>query len=178
MNVAQLGKECKGQKLRTENWSVLASGLEAAAVRDRHTQILIRIDWSVVDANFIVEVWPGGSAAQADIADGIATMDLLPRSDREAGKVAVARRDAVAMVHHDELAVSALEIGEGNYAIRRCDHRVALGAADSHPAVKCGQRLGAELARNQSAVVALRVMPRLMPTMAAPVRAELRSALS
>jgi len=41
-----------------------------------------------------------------------------------------------------------------------------------------GHKLGAELARYQSAVVALRVMPRLIPTDAAPVNADVRRAPS
>jgi hypothetical protein len=31
-------------------------------------EILIRIDWCVVDADFIVEVGAGGASAQADVA--------------------------------------------------------------------------------------------------------------
>src|SRR5258708_22708798 len=98
-------------------------------MRDGHTEILVGIDRSVVDSNFIVEVWTGGASAEADVADGVATVDLLPWSDRKTGKVAVAGRDAVAMVHGDELAVSALELRQGNYSIRRPDHRVPASPA-------------------------------------------------
>src|SRR5580692_7303529 len=41
-----------------------------------------------------------------------------------------------------------------------------------------GQRFGAEFARNQSAVVTLRVMPSEMPVLVAPLKAEVLSAYS
>src|SRR6267154_1281749 len=106
-------------------------------MRDGHTEVLVGIDRSVVDSNFVVEVRTGGASAEADVADSVAAVDLLSRSDCKTGKVAVAGRDAVAMVHGDELAVSALELREGNYAIRRRDHRVAVSTANIHTAVKC-----------------------------------------
>ena len=64
-------------------------------------------------------------------------MDLLSGSDREAGKVAVAGGDAMAMVHHDELAISALEVRESDYAVGRGDHGMPVSTADIHAAVKC-----------------------------------------
>src|SRR5882762_8276835 len=116
--------------------SALASRLEAAAVGDSHAEILVGIDRSVVDANFVVKVRTSGTSAQADVADGVAAMDLLSGSDCKTGKVAVAGRDAVAMVHGDELAVSALELREGDYTIRRGDYRMAVYTANVHTAVK------------------------------------------
>jgi len=101
----------------------------------------------------------------------------------------------MAMIHHNGLTVSAHEIGERNYPIGGRNNRMPIAAADINATVKCtfpvegsmrspklpvtwpstGQRLGAALARYQSAVVALRVIPRLIPTVASPVRAEVRS---
>ena len=114
----------------------LAAGLEAAAVGDRDAEVFVGIDRSVVDANFVVEVRSGGASAEANVADGVAAMNLLAGCDRETGKVAVAGGDAVAMIHHDELAVSAEEVRESDYAIGGRDDRVAVGAADIHAAVK------------------------------------------
>src|SRR5579872_5570644 len=108
----------------------LAAGLEAAGVGDGHAQVLVGIDRSVVDTNFVVKVRAGGAAAGADVADGIAAMNLLAGGDGESGKMAVAGRDAVAVVEHDGLAVSAHEVGEGDNAVGGSDHRMAVAAAD------------------------------------------------
>ncbi len=103
---------------------------------DSHAEILVGIDRSVVDADFVVKMGTGGASAGADIGDGVATVNMLSGCDCEAGKVAVAGGDAVAVIHHDGLAVSALEICEGDHAIGGRDDRVAIRAADIHPAVK------------------------------------------
>src|SRR4029077_2289427 len=115
----------------------LAAGLESTAVGDGHAEIFVGIDRGVVDANFIVEMGAGGASAQANVANGVAAMNLLSGSDGKAGEVAVAGRDAMAMVHRDQFAVSALEIREGDYTVGRCDHRVAVSTANIHAAVKC-----------------------------------------
>ena len=104
---------------------------------DGHAKVFIGIDRSVVDADFVVEVRAGGAAAEADIADGVAAMHVLAGGDGEAGKMAVARRDAVSVIHHDGLAVSAHEIGEGDYAVGGRDDWMAIVAADIYAAVKC-----------------------------------------
>src|ERR1700688_261636 len=114
----------------------LAAGLKAATVRDGHAQILVRIDGSVVNANFVVKMRTSRASAEANIADRVPTVDLLSGRDREAGKVAITSRNTMAMIHHDELAVSAHEISESNYAIGRCIDRVAVTAADIYPTVK------------------------------------------
>ena len=115
---------------------MLAAGLETAALGDRKTKIFIRINRRVVDAHLVMEVRPGGTATEADITDRIATMDVLTGRDGKAGKMAVARCDAVAVIDDDELSVSAHEIRKGDYAIRRSHDRVAVVAANIHPAVK------------------------------------------
>ena len=106
---AASGKKTRNQKLRTAS---LASGLVAAASGYGQAEVLVGIDWSVVDADFVVEMGTGGASAHADIADGIATMDLLSRRDGEARQVSIAGGDGVAMVDHDGFAISAKEVGE------------------------------------------------------------------
>src|SRR5271155_5418087 len=64
-------------------------------------------------------------------------MDVLAGRYREAGKGAVAGGDAVAVVDHDGLAVSAHKISESDYAVGGCDHWMAVIAADIHAAMKC-----------------------------------------
>src|ERR1700733_9135457 len=79
---------------------------------------------------------PGGASAKADITDSVTAMHVLPRCNREAGEVAVASRDAVPMIHHDGLTVSAKKIGEGYDAISGCNDGMTIGAANIHAAVK------------------------------------------
>src|ERR1039458_4247354 len=98
-------------------WCDLASGLEAAVVGYRHAEILVGIDWSVVDADFVVEMRAGGASAHDDVADGVAAMDLLSGRDREAGKVAIAGGDGMAVIDHDGFAVSAHEVSEGDWDV-------------------------------------------------------------
>src|ERR1700734_3947006 len=78
----------------------------------------------------------GGTPAEADIADSIAAMNVLAGGDGEAGKMAVAGRDAVAVVHHNRFAVSAEEIGESDHAVGGGNDGLAVGASDIHATVK------------------------------------------
>ena len=103
---------------------------------DRDAKVFIRIDRSIVDADFVVKMRAGGASAETDITDRVAAMNMLPRRDREAGEMAVASRDAVAMIHHDGLTVSAKEVGESDYAIGGGDDGMTVGAANIHAAVK------------------------------------------
>src|SRR5580658_10337407 len=102
-----------------------------------HAEILVGIDRGVVDADFVMKVGTSGASTGANVADRVATMNLLSGCDCEAGKVAVACGDAVAMIYHDRLAVSAQEVREGDHAIGGRDHRLAVGAANIHATVKC-----------------------------------------
>jgi len=125
-----LGTESEGiAGLRT----VLAASPEAAAVGDGHAEIFIGIDWSVVDADFVVKVRTGGPSAGANVPDGVAAMNLLSGRNREAGEVAVAGRDTMAMIHHNGLTISAHEVHESDYAIGGRDDRMSIRAAISTP---------------------------------------------
>ena len=110
--------------------------------------------------------------------------------------MAVAGGDAVAVVDDDGASVAAHEIGEYDQAIGGSHDRLSVFRTDINSTVESafsvkwidalaegsrngpstGQRLGAEFARNQSAVVASRVRPREIPVMVAPFRAEALSA--
>src|SRR5438105_12048484 len=80
-------------------------------------QIFMRIDWSVVDANFVMEVWTSAATAQTNVADGIAAMHVLSGSDCEIGQVAVASADPVTVVDHDGTAVATHEISKDHHPI-------------------------------------------------------------
>ena len=90
-------------------------------------QVLVGIHRGVVDADFVVEVRPGRASAEADVADGVAAMDVLSGGDGEARKVAEAGGDSVSMVDHNSASVAAQKISERNGAVGRSDH----GRADT-----------------------------------------------
>src|ERR1700680_455803 len=160
----------------------LAAGGKSAGVRDVQAEVLIRIDGRVVDADFVVEMRASRSSARADITNDVAAMNVLAGSCGEAGKMAVAGTNAVTMVEHDGLAITTKQVDESDDPVGRCNHLMSIAATDIYTAVEgtftvkrinalpeaarscpsTGQRFGAELARNQSAVVALRVRPRVM----------------
>src|SRR5436309_9817130 len=66
-----------------------------------------------------MEVWPGRPPGAADAADEGVLRDDLPDLDQDRAEVAVARRDAIAMIDLDHVAVAA--------GIVRGDHRAARG---------------------------------------------------
>ena len=62
---------------------------------------------------------------------------MLAQRHCEAGKVAVAGRDAMSVIQHESLAVSAHEVSERDHAIRRRDDGMTVGTADINAAMKC-----------------------------------------
>jgi len=62
MNLAYCMEECKDTKPRKPRTGFLAAGLKLAAVSDGDAEVFVRIDGSVVDANFVVKMWTGGAA--------------------------------------------------------------------------------------------------------------------
>src|ERR1700757_1035945 len=121
-----------------QGWKgILAAGSEAAAVGNGDAEVFIGIDRDVVDANFVMEMRPGGASAFPNIADYVAPMHTLSSGNGETRKVPVAGADAVAVVDHDGFAVAAHHVGKGHDAIRRGDDLRAVAAADIDSAVKC-----------------------------------------
>src|SRR6266480_3351668 len=101
------------------------------------TQILVGIDWSVVDTNFVMEMWTGTATAQTDVADRIAAMHMLSGSHCEIGQMSVASADAVTVVNHDGTAIAAHEIRKDHYSIGGSHHALTIRRCDIHPAMKC-----------------------------------------
>ena len=181
-----------------ERWQgfFLASRGEAVVVGDCNTEILVRIYWGIVDADFVVKMGSGGASALAYIADDVSAVYALASRHGVTGKVSVAGADPVSVINHDGLAVAAHDITEGHDSVGGCNNLGAVVAPISTPLWNApsplngsmrspklpvtwpstGQRLGAEFALNQSAVVALRVKPIVRPTMVAPVKADVRKA--
>src|SRR5579864_4084932 len=114
----------------------LAAGRETAGVSDRNAQVLVRIDRCVVDADLVMQVRPCGAAAEANVSDHIATIDVLARPDCVARQVTVAGADPVAMIDHDGLAISTHEVAERDHAVRGSNNLVTQVAADVNTAVE------------------------------------------
>src|SRR5260370_40168415 len=51
--------------------------------------------------------------------------------------MAVAGTDAVTVVEHDDFAVAAKEVDEGDHPVRRGNHLMSILATDIHAAVEC-----------------------------------------
>src|SRR5580700_12317305 len=88
-------------------------------MRHRQPQELVGIDWSVLDANFVVEVWTSAATAQPDVSDGVAAAHVLSGYNCIAGKMAVAGGDSVAVIQGDCAPVAAHKISEGYHGIGR-----------------------------------------------------------
>ncbi len=89
---------------------VLASRSKAAAVRDCDAEVLVGIDGGVIDADFVVKMGAGRASAFSYITNHVAAMHRLSGSHRVAGKMAITGADAVAVIDHDLLAVSAHDL--------------------------------------------------------------------
>ena len=70
------------------------------------------INGLINDPHLIMEVRPGGATRRANAAEHCAGVDSLTFTHGDGGEVAIARRDAVAVVDLDHLAVAALPAGE------------------------------------------------------------------
>jgi hypothetical protein len=87
-------------------------------------QELVGIDRSVIDADFVMQMWTGAAAAQSDIPDSVTAADVLSGDNGIAGKVSIAGGYSMAVVKGDRPSVSAQEIREHYHAIGRSYHRL------------------------------------------------------
>ena len=62
----------------------LAAGRKPARVGDVQAEVLVRINGSVINADFVVEVRTCRSSARANITNDVATMNVLAWGCREA----------------------------------------------------------------------------------------------
>ena len=123
----------------------LRSWLQAIAIRYKlagcrisvlltlcNRQVRSGVNRLVVDAYFVVDVRACGATRRADLANHVAARDVLPHLDIYVREMAVARRQSVAVIYDDDLAVTALASGEGDDAV---------GCGDDSRAVVCGDVL-------------------------------------
>ena len=84
-------------------------------------QVFMRIDWRVVDADFVVEVGSCAAAGIADVADGVSAMHVLAGKDCKALHVTIACGNAMTVIEHNSASISAHEIGEDHSSVCRRD---------------------------------------------------------
>jgi len=94
-------------------------------VGHRNAEVLVGIHWSIVDANFVVKVRSGASAAEADVADHFAAMHVLPGRDGKARKVSVASVNAVTVLEDNRASVATEKVCKLDRSVRRSNHRLA-----------------------------------------------------
>ena len=112
-----------------DNFLLFAGGV-ATYSGYRQAEIFVGVYWDVVDSYFVVEMGASGTPARSHVTDGVATVDVLPGGDGEAGEMAVAGGDAVAVVEHDGAPVASEEVGEGDGAVGGSDHGRAYVGGD------------------------------------------------
>src|SRR5262245_18836527 len=111
------------RRARTTRRSIYEAKLHARA------QEALRIDCFAVDPRLVMQMRSGGAAGRADLADDLAGLDRVADLGVDAGEVAIACRQAVAVVDLDHLAIAALPAGECHRSVRSCAHRVTGVAA-------------------------------------------------
>lgn len=82
-------------------------------------QVVERVDRTVMQADFVMAVWRRRAPGAADRADLFAARDLLTDLHINSRHVAVAGRDAVTVINHDDVAVPTVNPGINHNAIRR-----------------------------------------------------------
>jgi hypothetical protein len=78
-----------------------------------------RIDRPAIDDHFVMEMRAGAAAGAAEFTDPGMRADALAARDHDAVEMGVARRDAVAVINVDNLAIAFLDAGEANSTRRR-----------------------------------------------------------
>ena len=113
-------------------------------------QELQRVDQLAVGENFVVQVRAGRAAGRADVADDVAALDVLARLDVERAQMAVARRQAEAVLEDDQVAVVAGVRRRLDRAVGRRVDRLALVGGDVDALMKArlaGERIAAAAER-------------------------------
>src|SRR5271169_4207246 len=93
-----LGFFVAGQRPKTNDQFPLASRRESADMGHGEAQEFVRIDWSVIDADFVVQMWASAATAQPDISDSVAPANILPGDNRIVSQMPVAGGNSVSVV--------------------------------------------------------------------------------
>jgi len=117
--------------------SGLRSRGETAEVGYCHAKVLVRIHGRVVDADFVVKMGTGGASAEADVAEDIAAVDVLAGGYAEAGEVAVAGGDSVAVIHRDSAAIASEEVCKRYCAVGGGQNGLTYSGGNVYAGVEC-----------------------------------------
>jgi hypothetical protein len=126
------------RKCRDENcYSVLlsadcclASRFESAHVSVGRSQILVRVDWNIVDADFVMQMWTSAPASVPNIANRIPAMHVLAGEYRQTLHMPISSCDSVTMIQNHSAAVSSHEVGKYYGRVCRGDDRLSNRCSD------------------------------------------------
>src|SRR5258708_28482521 len=90
------------------------------------------INRGAIDATFVVDVRAGGASAYTDVANRIASVDLLADQDIQAGEMAVIGRKSVAVVDDHQTAIAGAVVGFDDYAIGGHAYLIAVLRGNIH----------------------------------------------
>ena len=93
-------------------------------------QEFLRIDRVAVDPGFVVQMRTGRPAGRADGADHLSDLDLVADLDVDFRQMAVAGRQAVAVVDFHHAAIAAAPSRRHHFAVRGGAHRIARRGAE------------------------------------------------
>src|SRR5712691_449586 len=82
----------------------------------RTWQILLWIHGLIVDAHFVMQVRAGRTTGRAHQPDGLSAHHRVANANVDPGQVAIARRQPIAMIDIDDVAVAALPSRDGHFA--------------------------------------------------------------
>ena len=109
---------------------------KAAGVRVGHAKVLVRINGCIVDTHFVVKVWSGRATAKSDVANGIATVDVLAGDHGEIRQVPVTGADSVPVIYNNSSSIAPQEISIGDHAIGGSHDRGPVGGRNVYAAME------------------------------------------
>src|SRR3954469_10580234 len=119
-------------RMRLRPWAArLLAGTQPHAC----PQKFLRIDGVAIDAGFVVQMRTCGAAGRTDGADYLTDFDDLADLDIDLGEMAVAGRQAIAVINLDHAAIAALPARRYDLAAGRRAHGVAGGGTEIEPGV-------------------------------------------
>src|SRR5215813_6757495 len=82
--------------------------------------IASRIDWGIVQANFVVNVRARGTAADSSVTNDLSALDARAGDSCERGHMRVPGRQTEAMINDNQASIPGMVFHDGYDAIRCC----------------------------------------------------------
>ena len=120
------------------------------------------VDRFVVETEFVVEVRAGRAAGRADVGEELASGDGVADRNVDLRKVAVACRQAAAVVDLDHVAVAARPTGFEDGAASGCVNLFAALAVNVHARMKLIRASAKRIASKAKFVVEIELGPGLV----------------